>query len=115
MIILTYVCIKFTTMEEITTRIPDDRIEKAAYVLRTVAHPVRIQIIDILDQREDGLAVSELQDYLNLEQSLASHHLKSLRDKGILGCRREGKSKIYYLVDKKITKIIDCINGCDIF
>ena len=83
-------------------------------MLKAVAHPVRIAIIDILDQSE-RLSVSELQELLGIEQSLLSHHLSNLRDKGILTTQRDGKNVYYSLTDRTITGIIDCINGCKAF
>ncbi len=97
-----------------TQRIDQSKIERAAYVLKAVAHPVRIGIIDILDQ-SDRLSVTELQELLGIEQSLLSHHLSNLRDKGILTTQRDGKNVYYSLADRTITGIIDCINGCKAF
>lgn len=95
-------------------RIDSKKLERAAYVLKAVAHPTRIGIIDLLDQRTE-LSVTELCDLLQCEQSLISHHLINMRDKGLLGTRRDGKNIYYFLVDKTITNIIECINGCEQF
>ncbi|RYF49075.1 MAG: transcriptional regulator, partial [Cytophagaceae bacterium] len=46
---------------------------------------------------------------LNAEQSLISHHLINMRDKGILEIRRSGKNIYYFLVDNAVATIIDCI------
>ncbi len=83
-------------------------------MLKCVAHPVRISIIDLLDQRE-RLTVSQLQEVLQVEQSLLSHHLTNMRDKGIVYTQREGKNVYYFLTDNTITDIIGCINGCKLF
>jgi DNA-binding transcriptional ArsR family regulator len=90
-------------------RINSDKLERAAYVLKAVAHPTRINIIDLLDQQKE-LSVTELSELLDCEQSLLSHHLTNMRDKGILAVRRDGKNMYYSLTDKTITKIISCIN-----
>ena len=93
-----------------TTTVMDDekRIDKAAYVLKAVAHPLRIKIIQMLN-RDAELNVSTIYKNLNAEQSLISHHLINMRDKGILDIRRSGKNIYYFLVDNSVSDIIECI------
>ena len=86
----------------------EKRIEKAAYVLKAVAHPLRIKIIQMLNEHKE-LNVSTIYKNLNAEQSLISHHLINMRDKGILDIRRSGKNIYYFLVDSAISDIILCI------
>ena len=97
-------------MSTLKIRVEQKKLERAAYVLKCVAHPIRISIIDLLEQRE-RLTVSELQEVLQVEQSLLSHHLTNMRDKGIVDTKREGKNVFYFLTDKSITSIIDVINN----
>ncbi|MDX5480239.1 MAG: metalloregulator ArsR/SmtB family transcription factor [Hymenobacteraceae bacterium] len=101
-------------MSTLKVRIERKKLERAAYVLKCVAHPVRISIIDLLDQRE-RLTVSQIQEVLGIEQSLLSHHLTNMRDKGIVSTQREGKNIYYYLTDSSITNIIDNIQESKIF
>lgn len=98
-----------TTIKEINT----GKLQQIAEILKAVAHPVRIQVIDLLGVA-DRLTVTEIYEKLNVEQSLASHHLTKMKDKGILVCEREGKNMFYSLKDKKLTSIIQCIENCDI-
>ncbi|WP_375443629.1 ArsR/SmtB family transcription factor [uncultured Fibrella sp.] len=86
----------------------EKKIEKAAYVLKAVAHPLRIKIILMLQENSE-LNVSAIYKNLNAEQSLISHHLINMRDKGILEIRRSGKNIYYFLVDNAVAEIIDCI------
>lgn len=92
------------------TTVMDDekRIDKTAYVLKAVAHPLRIKIIQML-HRNTELNVSTIHKNLNAEQSLISHHLINMRDKGILDIRRSGKNIYYFLVDNSVSEIIECI------
>ena len=93
-----------------TEKVLDDekRIERAAYVLKAVAHPLRIKIIQMLNENKE-LNVSTIYKNLNAEQSLISHHLINMRDKGILEIRRSGKNIYYFLVDNAVSEIIECI------
>jgi DNA-binding transcriptional ArsR family regulator len=98
-------------MTDLKVRVDKKKLEKTAYVLKCVAHPVRISIIDLLEQ-EEQLTVSQLQEVLQIEQSLLSHHLTNMRDKGIVETRRQGKNVFYFLTDSTISNIIECIKGC---
>ena len=101
-------------MASIAVTLTEDRLQRAAYVLKAVAHPVRIAIIDLLKQKEE-ISVGEISETLETEQSLISHHLIKMRDKGILDIRREGRNIYYHLTDDTITNIIGCINSCKSF
>ncbi|RYF61556.1 MAG: transcriptional regulator, partial [Cytophagaceae bacterium] len=52
--------------------------EQAAYLLKGVAHPLRMEILKLLGQTP-GLNVTDLMDKLQAEQSLVSHHLIRMR------------------------------------
>jgi DNA-binding transcriptional ArsR family regulator len=98
-------------MTDLKVRVDKKKLERTAYVLKCVAHPVRISIIDLLEQ-EEQLTVSQLQEVLQIEQSLLSHHLTNMRDKGVVETRRQGKNVFYFLTDSSISNIIECIKGC---
>lgn len=82
-----------------------ERVEKIAFVLKTVAHPMRVGIIDLLS-RNERMSVNDITAYLGLEQSLTSHHLANLKMKGVLGSKREGKQVFYFL---KLKEVVDLI------
>lgn len=88
------------------------KLEKAAAVLKTIAHPVRMSIIDLLDKNE-AMNVTELQNELNIEQAALSHHLIILKGKKVLECHRDGKNMVYTLKEKRIVKILECVAQCD--
>lgn len=89
-----------------------DKLEKAAYILKTVAHPARLAIVDML-RRGRKLSVTEICENLGMEQSLTSHHLNTMKLKGILGCERDGKQVYYHLKEKDVAKVLDCIENCN--
>ena len=90
-----------------------EALEKAASMLKAIAHPMRISI---LSQLEDGkkLTVTEIHKLLEIEQSTTSHHLGILKDKGVLSSTREGKNTYYYLKHDSLKNIIDCISRCSV-
>jgi ArsR family transcriptional regulator len=88
-----------------------EKLEKVAYILKTVAHPMRLGIVHLLEQH-DRLSVSEICEKLGSEQSLTSHHLQNMRLKGILSVKREGRSMYYSLRQKQVSMIIECLENC---
>ena len=93
--------------------INQQELEKAAFILKSIAHPSRLAIIQILS-KNGVMAVSEISKELNLEQSLTSHHLTIMKTKGVLESVREGKSIMYKLKLTEVTKVLACIEHCDL-
>lgn len=89
-----------------------ERLEKAAYILKTVAHPTRLAIIDLLDMNK-SMSVNEICEALDSEQSLISHHLINMKLRGILKSEKDGLSVFYSLKEKDVTKLIECIENCE--
>lgn len=90
-----------------------DRVEKIAFVLKTIAHPMRVGIIDLLNEH-DKMSVNDITSYLGLEQSLTSHHLANMKMKGILGSKREGKNIFYFLRMKEVVDLIKVLEDVDV-
>lgn len=90
-----------------------DKLLRTAEILKTIAHPIRLKVIEILFGHQE-LTVSEIQSQINeeLEQSLLSHHLIKLKQKGILKSTKKGLNVHYSLVDKNISSIFECMLSC---
>ncbi len=88
------------------------KLEKAAYILKAVAHPVRLAVIDLLSNHNQ-MSVNEICEALQCEQSLLSHHLINMKLRGILQSNKEGLNVYYSLKEKEITKLIACVENCD--
>ncbi len=95
---------KFTELEAA-------QIEKAANMMKAIAHPMRLAILGYLSETEE-LTVTEIHERVRIEQSTASHHLGILKDKGVLVSRREGKNTIYSVKNTNLNKLISCISEC---
>lgn len=94
------------------TNIDIDKLEKAAYILRALAHETRLCVLMHLSQTKEK-SVSDLMEELGCEQSLLSHHLTDLRAKGILNSRREGRNNFYSINNQAIVPLLEClINYC---
>jgi DNA-binding transcriptional ArsR family regulator len=88
-----------------------ETLEKVAAMLKAIAHPVRIAIVGYLGDGKKR-TVTEIHRNLRIEQSVASHHLAILRDRGVLSCRREGKNILYFLKHEKLKNILDSAGEC---
>jgi len=80
--------------------------EKMALVaefLSIVAEPNRLNILRLLRRQE--LSVSDIWQFLDLPQSLISHHLRIMRDFGLLSATKHGKQVLYTL---NASKLKDC-------
>ncbi|MFA5217594.1 MAG: metalloregulator ArsR/SmtB family transcription factor [Bacteroidales bacterium] len=88
-----------------------EQLDRAASMLKAIAHPVRISILNLLED-EGKLTVTEIHSRLKIEQSTASHHLGILKDKDVLMSKREGKNNLYSLKNDHLSELVKCINQC---
>ena len=86
---------------------------EAAEVLKCIGHPIRLAILELLDERREQ-TVSEIHDRLAIDQPTASQHLGLMRDRGILASRREGVNVYYRIQDEKVVRVLDCLRSCDL-
>jgi len=88
-----------------------EQLEKAANLLKAIAHPMRIAILQYLDGGKQ-LNVTEIHEHFNIEQSTTSHHLGIMKDKGVLGSKRDGKNTYYFIKNENLSSIIECVSKC---
>ncbi len=81
--------------------------EHVAEVLKTVAHPVRIAIIEVLENGE--MCVGDIVEALGGKQAIISQQLNMMKDKGVLECRRDGVNVYYQVKNKNVIRLLDCI------
>lgn len=98
-------------MMEAVQTIHPEKLEKVAFILKTIAHPLRIGIVDLLSKR-DKMMVNEITEALGSEQSLISHHLTNMKLKGILDSERDGKKVFYHLKMTEVTGVLACMDKC---
>ena len=76
-------------------------------LLRTIAHPVRIKILEEL--LKGVKCVSDLEEFLEISQPNVSHHLSLLRTRGLIDFFVDGRLKCYFLVDPIIPDILEIL------
>lgn len=69
---------------------------------KVLAHPTRLQIIDILHDRE--MTVTDLAEQLGVSIGNLSQHLNLMKQRRVLESRKEGNTVIYRLANPKMTK-----------
>jgi ArsR family transcriptional regulator len=69
--------------------LPEEKFTETLDFLRVVGDPTRLQILYMVRERE--LCVCEILEAIKLPQNLVSHHLRVLREAGLIVSEREGK------------------------
>ncbi|MEW6375750.1 MAG: metalloregulator ArsR/SmtB family transcription factor [Thermodesulfobacteriota bacterium] len=83
--------------------------EIRAKIIKAMAHPVRLIMIDFLKNGEHSF--SDLFDLFELDKSTISKHLLVLKESGIVSSRKEGLDMIYKLEVPCVTDFFSCITA----
>lgn len=92
-------------------KLDQTKLEAAAEMLKAIGHPTRIAIIDLLENGR-RLSVTDIFQSLGIEQAVASHHLRILKDRGLLDSEKQGKHRYYFLRHHYLSQILVCIERC---
>ena len=87
---------------------PDvDRVRAArmATVAKALGDPIRLQLVDVLRKHAGKVCVCELVPLFDLSQPTVSHHLKVLRDAGIVDSERQGLWAYYYVTPDSLKEL----------
>src|SRR5215207_7381399 len=71
--------------------------ERMAAIAKALGDPVRLQLLDVLRKHAGKVCVCELVPLFELSQPTVSHHLKVLREAGLVGSERRGLWAYYYV------------------
>lgn len=86
-----------------------DAMGQAAECLRTLAHPHRLRMVQMLLQGE--FTVGELAAACELPPPMASEHLRLMQRCGLLGSDKEGRKVYYRVVEPQLKSILKCIEN----
>ena len=95
----------------LSDRIETEKLEEISSMLKVIAHPIRLDIVDLLS-RHSELTVLEIQNFLLLEQAIASQHLILMKDKGVLKSKKIGRNRYFSLQYPHMQTIIECMENC---
>lgn len=102
-------------MESIQNKLTSQKLEDVSRILKTIAHPVKLEILQILGANEP-VDVTTICDQLGdqCQISMLSHHLAKMKDNGIVQSEKIGKQVYYRLTDRHILSLFDCIERCSL-
>ena len=79
--------------------------ERLAAVAKALGDPVRLQLVDVLRKHAGKVCVCELVPLFDQSQPTISHHLKVLRQAGIVGSERQGLWAYYYVIPDALQEL----------
>ncbi len=79
--------------------------ERMAAVAKALGDPIRLQLVDVLRKHAGEVCVCELTPLFDVGQPTVSHHLKVLRDAGIVDSERRGLWAYYYVVPEALKEL----------
>lgn len=86
-----------------------ETLERVVPMIRTAAHPLRLRILDYLENAGEPRTVSQIIDCCGAAPSFVSQQLRILKDQGILACRRKGAYVYYHIADRSVLHLLACI------
>jgi len=91
------------------TLTPLSALEQAAECLKTLAHPHRLRIIQML--LRGRYTVGELAEACGIPSHMASEHLRLMQRSGFLTSEKEGRTVYYQIAEPHLADIMACVEG----
>jgi DNA-binding transcriptional ArsR family regulator len=84
-----------------------DGLNQAAECLRTLAHPHRLRIVQLL--LRGRYTVGELAEACEIPSHMASEHLRLMQRCGFLASEKEGRRTYYHVTEPHLSELMNCI------
>ena len=81
------------------------QVERMAEIAKALGDPVRLQLVDVLGKHAGKVCVCELVPLFAVSQPTLSHHLKTLREAGIVDSERRGLWAYYYVIPDALEEL----------
>ncbi len=82
-------------------------LEQAAECLRTLAHPHRLRMLQMMLQGR--FTVGELAEACGIQSHMASEHLRLMKHCGLLASERDGRKTYYQVAEPHLASIMQCV------
>jgi ArsR family transcriptional regulator len=79
--------------------------ERMASIAKALGDPIRLQLVDVLRKHAGKVCVCELTPLFDVGQPTVSHHLKVLRDAGVVDSERRGLWAYYYVIPDALEQL----------
>ena len=86
---------------------PLDALEQAAECLKTLAHPHRLRMVQML--LRGRYTVGELAEACGIPSHMASEHLRLMQHCGFLTSEKDGRKTYYRIIETHLANIMNCI------
>ncbi len=86
-----------------------EKLTVSTELMRALAHPLRLKILEFLDQNKN-IQVNQIYNTLKIEQSIASQHLRILKNAGVLIADKDGKYMHYAIDYQRVSNAVKAIN-----
>ncbi len=97
-------------MADKTAQLMDlESLEMAAECLKTIAHPHRLRMIQMLLSGE--YTVGELAEACEIPSHMGSEHLRLMKRCGLLQAERDGRKTYYSVAEPHLCQLMNCIEG----
>lgn len=80
-----------------------------AVLFKALAHPIRLQILNLL--RAGEVCVCHMEAALGRRQAYISQQLMILREAGLIGSRKEGRQVFYWITEERTLRLLDDLFG----
>lgn len=95
-------CIEICQYSEVT----EEEAAELAAVFKALGDPIRLRLLSLIASRDGGeICVCELTPQFTLSQPTISHHLKLLRQAGLIDCERRGTWVYYWLLPEATSRL----------
>jgi len=85
--------------------------DRLALVAKALGDPIRLQLVDVLRKHAGKVCVCELTPLFDVGQPTVSHHLKVLREAGIVDSERRGLWAYYYVLPDALEELAAWLSG----
>jgi ArsR family transcriptional regulator len=83
---------------------------RLAEIAKALGDPIRLQLVDVLRKHAGKVCVCELVPLFEISQPTLSHHLKKLREAGIVDSERQGLWAYYYVLPDALQELSAWLN-----
>ncbi|MEU8975414.1 metalloregulator ArsR/SmtB family transcription factor [Streptomyces monashensis] len=89
-----------------TAPLDDESAGELAKVFKALGDPVRLRLLSMIASRDGGeVCVCEMTPAFDLSQPTISHHLKLLRQAGLVDCERRGTWVYYWVLPQALDRL----------
>ena len=98
-----------TKAPKLPTLTPLDALAQAAECLKTLAHPHRLRMVQMLLQGR--YPVGELAEACGIPSHMASEHLRLMQRCGLLCAEKDGRRTYYQIAEPHLANIMACVEA----